>query len=127
MCVIATALLFALDAVPVAAQHRHDTDRPRLIISETAVARAIAEHPPAPPRRQDSLANGAIIGAVIGAAALGISGGVICHLLREPGDPPCWQGILRVSVIGGAMGGAAGAGVDAMLVRQPGIFRSGSR
>ena len=66
---------------------------------------------------RDSLVNGIVIGAVIGGAALGGFGALICNVLKEPGDPSCWGGVLAVGAIGAGIGAGAGAGIDALLAR----------
>ena len=79
----------------------------------------LEKHPPAPAQQpsRDSLKNGTIIGAVVGAIALAAPGAFICHMLREPGDPPCWKGVVTVGAIGAGVGAAAGAGIDALFMR----------
>ena len=72
-------------------------------------------------RSRDSVKNGAIIGAVVGAAALGTVGGVICNLLHEPGTPSCWSDTLRVAAIGAGIGLGAGVAVDAAFARRQGV------
>jgi hypothetical protein len=105
-------VLLVASSTPAVAQER-------LIISDRAIAMALEKHPPAPAiQSRDSVKNGAILGAVIGAVALAAPGAWICHMLREPGDPPCWKGVLTVGAIGAGVGAAAGAGVDALFVRE---------
>lgn len=69
---------------------------------------------PPPPRAasRDSLWNGAVIGAVIGAAALGAFGATLCHVYRESGGPSCAPDALRFAAIGGAIGLGAGIAID---------------
>lgn len=69
----------------------------------------------APARKRDSLKNGAIIGAVVGAIALGAFGSYICVMLGEEGDPPCVPAVLKIAAVGAGIGAAAGIGVDAMI------------
>ena len=79
----------------------------------------IAATPPARIQSsRDSVKNGAIIGAVLGAAVLGGGGAWLCHQLKEPGDPPCWKGVLVIGALGAGGGALAGAGVDALFARQ---------
>ena len=69
-----------------------------------------------PPQRaaaRDSLRNGAVIGAVIGAAALGAVAATLCHVYRESGGPSCVPDALRFAAIGGAIGVGAGIAIDA--------------
>ena len=62
---------------------------------------------------RDSLRNGAIIGAVIGAAAFGTVAGILCHAYQEEGGPSCVPDTLRFAAIGGAIGTGAGLAIDA--------------
>ena len=80
-----------------------------------AAAASASAQAPATTGRRDSLANGAVIGAVVGGATLGVIGGVICTLLHEEGNPPCWRGTLAIGAIGAGIGAAAGVGIDAMI------------
>jgi hypothetical protein len=69
-----------------------------------------------PPQRvgsRDSLRNGAIIGAVIGAVAFGAIAATLCHAYQEDGGPSCVPDTLRFAAIGGAVGTGAGLAVDA--------------
>ena len=73
-------------------------------------------HISAPPQRvgsRDSLKNGAIIGAVIGAVGFGALAGVLCHAYQEKDGPSCVPDVLRFTVIGGAIGAGAGLAIDA--------------
>jgi hypothetical protein len=70
---------------------------------------------------RDTLKNGAIIGAVAGAAGLGALGALICHLYQEEDGPSCLPDTLRVAAIGAAIGTAAGVAVDAALTRNAGV------
>jgi hypothetical protein len=72
-------------------------------------------------RSGDSLKNGAIIGAVIGAATLGTIGGVFCTVLHEPGTRGCASDIVRVAALGAAIGLGAGVAVDAAFARRQGV------
>jgi len=69
---------------------------------------------------RDSLKNGAVVGAVVGAIALGGFGAVICKALREPSDPGCLAGTLRIAAVGAAIGAGAGIAVDAALTHNSG-------
>jgi hypothetical protein len=64
-------------------------------------------------RPGDSLRNGAVIGAVIGAVAFGAFGAVLCHAYQEEGGASCVPDTLRFAAIGGAIGLGAGLAVDA--------------
>ena len=61
----------------------------------------------------DSLTNGTLIGAIVGAVALGTVGAVICKAFQEPSDPSCVGDSLRVAAIGAGIGAGVGIAVDA--------------
>ena len=106
-----------------AQQLEPSNDAPRLIISDQAVADALAAEQPPSPSQRDSVKNGTIIGAVIGAAVMGGFVTFLCHALKEPGDPPCWKSSGLAIAIGASAGALGGAGIDALLVRsQPRFF-----
>ena len=69
----------------------------------------------------DSLTNGTLIGAIVGAVALGTVGAVICKAFQEPSDPSCVGDSLRVAAIGAGIGAGVGIAVDA--ARQSGGVR----
>jgi hypothetical protein len=73
---------------------------------------------------RDSLKNGTIIGAAVGAIALGAFGAFLCNALQEPGDPSCLTGTLRIAALGAAIGAGAGLAVDAARSRGPGVTLS---
>jgi hypothetical protein len=62
---------------------------------------------------RDSLANGAIIGAVIGVATFGAFAAALCHAYQEEGSASCVPDTLRFAAIGGAIGVGAGLAIDA--------------
>jgi hypothetical protein len=95
---------------------------PRLVISEKAVADVLAMEQPGFGEPRDSVKNGALIGAVIGAIALGGFVGWLCNALQEPSDPSCLPPSLLYTGVGAGIGAAAGAGVDALFARQPEHF-----
>lgn len=64
---------------------------------------------------RDSVKDGLIIGAVAGGVAAGLFGTVLCHALKEPGDPSCVPGVLTIGALGAGIGAAAGAGIDALI------------
>lgn len=74
-----------------------------------------------PKGSRDSLKNGAVIGAVIGAVALGAFGAILCNALQEPGDPGCLPDTLRIAALGAAIGAGAGLAVDAARTQGPGV------
>ena len=107
---------------------------PTVVLGQTAVAkttsplvisdRALRDMSGAPPAAtqggtRDSLKNGAIIGALVGAAGFAVSGAVVCKMLQEPSDPSCVPGVLVFAAIGAGIGGAAGVGIDALIDRSP--------
>ena len=68
---------------------------------------------------RDTLKNGALIGAVAGAVALGALGAFVCNLYQE--EQSCWPDTLRMAAIGAAIGTGAGLAVDAALTRHAGV------
>ena len=70
---------------------------------------------------RDTLKNGAIIGAIVGAVGLGAFGAFICNLYQEEGGASCLPDTLRVAAIGAAIGTGAGVAVDAALTRHAGV------
>jgi hypothetical protein len=70
---------------------------------------------------RDTLKNGAIIGAVVGAVGLGAVGAFICNLYQEEGGASCLPDTLRGAAIGAAIGTGAGVAVDAALTRRAGV------
>ena len=113
------ALLFTFTAATSGwAQSAPTAPTPRLIVSERAVAAGLASAAAAQPlRSDDSVMNGAVIGAVVGGIALGAFGAYVCHMTGEVGDPSCWPAILRIGAVGAGLGAAAGAGIDALRSR----------
>jgi hypothetical protein len=71
---------------------------------------------------RDTLKNGAILGAVVGAVGLGAFGAFICHLHQEEGGASCLADSVRVAAIGAAIGIGAGVAVDAALSRNAGVM-----
>jgi hypothetical protein len=70
----------------------------------------------------DSLKNGVILGAAIGAAALGTLAAVLCRAYQEEGGPSCVPDTLRFAAIGGALGSGIGLAVDAVRTdARPGV------
>ena len=113
-------VLIVTSSAPALAQASLSPPTPtKLIISDRVLAIGLEKVPPAAQSSRDSVKNGAIIGAVIGFVSLAAPGAWICHMLKEPGDPPCWKGIVTVGAIGAGIGAAAGAGIDALVSRDP--------
>jgi hypothetical protein len=106
-------------AAPAFGQRLPVTPAPRLIISERAISEGMAAFPGAAAVQssRDSLKNGTLIGAAIGGVAMGAVGGWICHMLKEPSDPSCWNTIWPSVAIGAVIGAGAGAGIDALAMR----------
>ncbi len=105
---------FLLVAATASAQ-TPSIDRPISTAMEASVA-ALAQAPaPVNGGTRDSVKEGLVIGAVAGGVAAGLFGTVLCHALKEPGDPSCWTGVLTIGALGAGIGAAAGAGIDALL------------
>ena len=62
---------------------------------------------------RDSLRNGAILGAVIGAAASGAFAATLCHAYQQKGGASCVPDTVRFAAIGAAIGTGAGLAIDA--------------
>ncbi len=75
---------------------------------------------PAQQGSRDSLKNGAIVGAIVGAAALGTFGGLLCNALQEPGTGNCLRDTLRIAAIGAGIGLGAGLLIDAAFTHRGG-------
>ena len=92
----------------------------RLIISDRAIALGLEKQaPPKPATSRDSNKNGALIGGVIGAVALGVWGASFCRSfdIFYDDDSGCWKADVTSAAIGFGLGAAAGAGIDALLIR----------
>lgn len=70
---------------------------------------------------RDSLKNGAIIGAVVGAAAFGAVVARLCWMEQEPGGPSCLPDTLRFAAIGAVIGTGAGLAIDVARTRHRGV------
>ena len=75
-------------------------------------------------RRRDSLKNGALIGALAGAAAMGTFAALICNAQQEPEGPSCLPDTLRIAGLGAAIGLGGGLVIDAALTKQAGASLS---
>ena len=118
ICTVVVASSLILSPIPALAQPDGAMAAPpRLIISEKAVADALTAEQPAMREGRDSVKNGAVIGAIIGAVALGGFVGWLCNALQEPSDPSCVPGTLLYTGVGAGIGAAAGAGIDALFMR----------
>lgn len=109
ICTFVAALAVMASPVPVAAQ-QNAAAASKLIISDRAIAAGIAATPPG----DDSVKNGALIGAVVGGVALGGFVSWLCNMLQEPSDPSCVPASLLYAGVGAGIGAAAGAGIDAL-------------
>lgn len=119
-CMVVLAISIAVPARSQEPRANDPITTPRLIISERAIAAALEEHPTAQPtRRRDSVANGALIGGLLVGVGLAAGGAWVCHMLKEPADPSCWPGILRIGAIGFGIGAGVGIGIDLLLFRAP--------
>jgi hypothetical protein len=116
--------MFCLVFSPIAASAQHNSSAPaapRLIISEKAVADALAAEQPSMREDRDSLKNGALIGAIIGGIAFGGFVGWLCNALQEPSDPSCLPPAMLYTGVGAGIGAVAGLGIDALFARSPGV------
>lgn len=66
---------------------------------------------------RDSIRNGAIIGAIVGAASTFAFGMYLCQAIGE--DEPCLRPVLVLAGVGAGAGALTGAGIDALFVRRP--------
>ena len=126
-CSVIVAFCLVLVPIGASAQHSNHETPSRLIISEKAVADALAAEQPAKRERRDSLKNGAILGAIVGAAVFGGYVTFLCNMLREPGGPSCLGSSLLGIGIGAGIGLAGGAGIDALMTSTPSGLRSEGR
>jgi uncharacterized BrkB/YihY/UPF0761 family membrane protein len=62
---------------------------------------------------RDSLRNGAVIGAVIGAVGFGALAATLCNAYQEQNGASCVPDTLRFAAIGVAIGTGAGLAIDA--------------
>ena len=118
-CTLITVFCLIFSPIAASAQQNNSTAAPpRLVISDKAVADALAAEQPSMRERRDSVGNGAIIGAIVGAAAMGGFVMFLCNALKEPGDPPCWKSSGLAIGIGAGAGALGGAGIDALFAKQ---------
>lgn len=98
---------------------RGDARTNRLVISDAAISRGLADAERAGviQTKDDSVKNGIIIGAVIGAGVAVLAGNYLCEVFDEGTDAPCWGSILQIGALGAGIGAAAGWGIDAALAR----------
>jgi hypothetical protein len=117
-CALITLICLVFSPVAASAQHSSSVAAPpRLIISDKAVADALAAEQPRPRGDRDSLKNGALIGAIAGAAIFGGFVTLLCNALQEPSDPSCLGSSLMGIGIGAGAGALGGAGIDALMYR----------
>src|SRR5687768_2730286 len=118
-CTLITVFCLVFSPIGASAQQNSSIAAPpRLVISDKAVADALAAEQPSMRERRDSVGNGAIIGAIVGAAAMGGFVMFLCNALKEPGDPPCWKSSGLAIGIGAGAGALGGAGIDALFAKQ---------
>ena len=121
ICTVITAICLVFSPMLASAQHHSLAPAaPRLIISERAITAGMSSAParaPAAQRNDDSLKNGAVIGAIVGAAVFGGFVTFLCNALQEPSDPSCLGSSLMGIGIGAGIGAAGGAGIDALLAK----------
>ena len=119
-CALITVFCLVLSPVAASAQHNNSMELPaRLIISDKAVADALAAEQPRRRDDRDSVWNGALIGAIVGAAIFGGFVTFLCNALQEPSDPSCLGSSLMGIGIGAGAGALGGAGIDALMSRSP--------
>ena len=119
-CALITVCCLVFAPIAASAQHSSSTAAPpRLIISEKAVADALAAEQPRPRDDRDPVKNGAVIGAIVGAAIFGGFVTFLCNALQEPSDPSCLGSSLMGIGIGAGAGALGGVAVDAMISRSP--------
>jgi hypothetical protein len=93
---------------------------PGMLKPDRSAAKPFTRLQPASGGSRDSLKNGALIGAIVGAVALGGLGAAVCQSFREPTDPSCLGSTLRIAAVGAAIGLGAGVAVDAALTHNAG-------
>jgi hypothetical protein len=94
-----------------------DLRRSTFAVERLSASAQGAQEPDSP----DSLTNGIIIGAIVGAAALGTFAGVLCKAMQEPDGPSCVDDTLRIAAVGAAIGVGAGIAIDAAYLRNGGV------
>lgn len=104
---------------PVSAQQTTPT-APSLFFPADGIVASAQRAPRASTR--DSLKNGGIVGAIVGAVTLGAVAAFICKVHQEEGGASCWPDSLRVAGIGAAIGTGVGVAVDAVLPRHATAF-----
>jgi hypothetical protein len=97
-----------------------ETPRPGPLTAAVASRAATPLTPQPRGSSRDSLKNGAVIGAVAGAAALGGFGLFLCHALDDTGgNPDCFPAVLGIAAVGAGIGAGAGIGIDALMSKRP--------
>ena len=162
ICAYLVSLSLVLSPIHAVAQHAgNSNDRPRLVISDKALGEALQRHfagprliipanaftnaiedTQAPRAARDPLNNGAIIGAVVGAALMAGLSIYACNVFGDDSDPEpfpqptgsgipvvwtstssgCLAGSAVLITIGFGAGAAAGAGIDALFAKD--VWRS---
>jgi len=98
---------------------RASIDHRRSALTADTGAVTLRARQPQPSR--DSLKNGAVIGAVIGAAGAGVLVGLYCHRYQEDNGPSCRSDVLRGIAAGAALGTGAGLALDAAFDTHEGL------
>jgi hypothetical protein len=119
---VALVLWMAIPVSAIAGQERRpislvDLRRPEGALPPLANPPARAQHGSS----RDTLANGALLGAVAGSAGAAAFAALICHIYQEQRGPSCWPDTLRGAAIGAAIGTVAGVTIDAAFTRKAGV------
>ena len=83
---------------------------------------AVGATSPPPAQSRDSVVDGALKGILLGALAGGAAWYGICRLMDDSGtgSGDCWEGDMALGVlVGAALGGGIGIGIDAAYARGP--------
>lgn len=118
---LALTVMLCLSGVwrPVSAQQTTPTASALFLPADGMVR---SDQPAVRAATRDSLRNGGIVGAIVGALTLGAVGALICKLYQEEGGASCWPDTLRGALFGAAIGTGVGLAVDAVLPRHAATF-----
>ena len=110
-------------AVLAASLTLQDVQVPRASILESLDRHArVAAISPPPAQSRDSVVDGALKGSLLGALAGGAAWYGICRVMDDSGtgSGDCWEGDMALGVlVGAALGGGIGIGIDAAYMRGP--------
>ena len=95
------------------------TQTQRLIEAPPTKPMVSATRAALPTRGGDSVVDGAVTGGLIAGAAAAVVLGYFCHIFNETGDPICVKQVAWRSAVAAAGGALIGAGIDALMDRQP--------